>query len=152
MLSAYIRHHSTETTLLKVKNDLLLNMNQQHVTLLVFLDLRSAFDTVDHAILLNRLESLFGISETALPWFKSYLSDREQYVSVDGVSSSDYELNIGYPKDLALDPFFSYFTPVLSLNSSKNTYLTSTAMLTTRSSISPSNQNPKLLRGLPLAR
>ena len=88
MQSAYRRHHSTETALLKVKNDLLLNMNRQHVTLLVFLDLSSAFDTVDHAILLNRLESLFGISETALSWFKYYLSDRKQYVSVDRVSSS----------------------------------------------------------------
>ena len=124
MQSAYRRHHSTETALLKVKNDLLLNMNRQHVTLLVLLDLSSAFDTVDHAILLNRLESLFGISETVLSWFKSYLSDRKQYVSVDGVSSSDYDMKYGVPKDLALDPFFSHFTLVLSLNPSKNTYLT----------------------------
>ena len=77
MQSAYRRHHSTETALLKVKKDLLLNMNQQHVTLLVLLDLSSAFDTVDHAILLNRLGSLFCTSETALSSFKSYLSDRK---------------------------------------------------------------------------
>ena len=64
-------------------------MNRQHVTLLVFRDLSSAFDTVDHAILPNRLESLFGISETALSWFKSYLSDRKPYVfskiTLDGI-------------------------------------------------------------------
>ena len=46
--SAYRKHHSTETALLKIKNGLLLNMNKQHVTLLVLLDLSAAFDTVDH--------------------------------------------------------------------------------------------------------
>ena len=50
--SAYRQHHSTETALLWVKNDILLNMNRQHVTLLVLLDLSAAFDTVDHTILL----------------------------------------------------------------------------------------------------
>ena len=49
--SAYRVHHSTETALVKVKNDILLNMNKQHVTLLVLLDLSAAFDTVEHNIL-----------------------------------------------------------------------------------------------------
>ena len=152
MQSAYRQHHSTETALLKVKNDLLLSMNRQHVTLLVFLDLSSAFDTVDHTILLDRLESLFGISGTALSWFKSYLSDRKQCVSVDGVSSSDYKVKYGVPQGSCLGPLFLHCTPVLSLNSLNYTYLTPTAMLTTHNSISPLNQNPQLLKGLPLER
>ena len=53
--SAYRQNHSTETALLKVKNDVLLNMDKGHVTLLVMLDLSAAFDTVDHGILLHRL-------------------------------------------------------------------------------------------------
>ena len=53
--SAYCEFHSTETALLRVKNDILLNMNQQRVTLLILLYLSAAFDTVDHTILLNRL-------------------------------------------------------------------------------------------------
>ena len=92
MQYAYRKYYSTETALLKVKNDILLNMNRQHVTLLVFLDLSSASDTVDHTILLKRLRMCFGISGTALSWFESYLSDRKQYVSVNGVSSSDHQV------------------------------------------------------------
>ena len=48
--SAYRKRYSTETALLKIYNDILLSMNQQHVTLLVLLDLSAAFDTVDHSI------------------------------------------------------------------------------------------------------
>ena len=51
MQSAYREHHSIETALLKVKNDILMNMYTGHVTLLVLLDLSAAFDTVDHNIL-----------------------------------------------------------------------------------------------------
>ena len=55
--SVYRQHHSTETTLLKVKNDLLMAKGQGQVTLLVLLELSSAFDTVEHEILLKRLRS-----------------------------------------------------------------------------------------------
>ena len=51
--SAYRANHSTQTALLKVKNDILLNMNKQHVSLLVLLHLSAAFDTVDHVMLLQ---------------------------------------------------------------------------------------------------
>ena len=64
--SADRRYHSTETALVKVANDILLNMNSQRVTLLVLLDLSAAFDTVDHAILLKRLTTDFGIGGKAL--------------------------------------------------------------------------------------
>ena len=71
--SAYRRYHSTETALLKVNNDILLNMNRQRVSLLVLLDLSAAFDTIDHKRLLKRLQNNLGIGGTALLWFASYL-------------------------------------------------------------------------------
>ena len=59
--SAYPAGHSTETALLKVHNDILLNMNHRRVTLLVLSDLSTTFDTVDHEVLLRRLEVTFGM-------------------------------------------------------------------------------------------
>ena len=81
--SAFERHHSTESALLKVKNDILLNMDAQKVTLLVLLDLNAAFDTVRHDILLDRLRSRLGVTDQALNRFTSFLSDRTQRVAVN---------------------------------------------------------------------
>ena len=75
--SAYKKHHSTESALLKVKND-------SKVTLLALLDLSAAFDTVRHDILLDRLKSRLGVTDQALNWFTSYLSDRTKRVAVNG--------------------------------------------------------------------
>ena len=69
-------HHSTEMALLTVTNELLLASDCR----LVLLDLSAAFDTIDQSILLQRLENVIGMKGTALGWFKSYLSDRLQFV------------------------------------------------------------------------
>ncbi len=73
---------SIETALIRVTNDLLLSSHRGCISLLVLLDLSTAFDTINHNILLNRLENFVGISGSALAWFKSYLSDRHQFVAV----------------------------------------------------------------------
>ncbi len=64
--SGYRPSHSTETALVRVTNDLLLSSDQGFISLLVLLDLSAAFDTIDHNILLNRLENSVGISGSAL--------------------------------------------------------------------------------------
>ena len=74
--SAYRPNHSTETALLRVTNNILLNMNNQRVNFLLLLDLSAAFDTVDYDTLLHRLQFSFGIQGKVLSWFKSYLSGR----------------------------------------------------------------------------
>ena len=90
--SAYKQQYSTEMALLKVKNDILMSMDEQHVTLLVLLKLSAAFDTIHHDKLIGRLESDLGITDNALAWFKSYLSDWFQRVSVNGSLSDQFPL------------------------------------------------------------
>ena len=102
--SAYRQYHSAETALLKVANDILMNMNSQRVTLLVLLDLSAAFDTVDHEILLSRLSSSFGIRGKALEWFSSYLSGRSQRIVFDGVTSDSCDVRFGVPQGSCLGP------------------------------------------------
>ena len=71
--SAYKNFHSTETALVKVYNDILVDIDKNRTIILLLLDLSAAFDTVEHEILL--LASHFGISDVALSWVGSYLSN-----------------------------------------------------------------------------
>ena len=106
---AYSVHHSTETALLKVKNDILLNMNKQHITLLVLLDLSAAFDTVQHNILLEALNTL-GLGRVS-KWFRSYLSGRSQRILVRGCPSKKFDLNCGIHQGSCLGPLlFTIYT------------------------------------------
>ena len=81
MQSAYKEFHSTETALVKVFNDIAVDIDRNRAVILLLLDLSAAFDTVDHSILLNRLAHRFGLRGSALAWFRSYLSDRSHFDS-----------------------------------------------------------------------
>ena len=74
--SAYRPGHSTETALLKVVNDLFLSLIKGNISVLALLDFSLAFDTIDHPILVHRLHTDFGFTDTVLQWFSSYLTDR----------------------------------------------------------------------------
>ena len=117
--SSYRQHHSTETALLKVMNDVLLKMNSQHVTLMILLDLSAAFDTVDHNILLERLRRDVGIRGKVLDWFSSYLLNRSQQFSIDGSLSRQFPLHCGVPQGSCLGPllFVIYLPRCLRLSS-----------------------------------
>ena len=70
----------------------------------IFIDLKKAFDTVNHAILLQKLAH-YGIRNKALAWFKSYLTNRKQYVSLNGCDSDIKDINCGVPQGSVLGPY-----------------------------------------------
>ena len=102
--SAYRQLHSTETALLKVQNDILINMDNEEVTLLVMLDMSAAFDTIDHNILIDILKNDFGVVDSALQWFISYLANRKQQVVIDRCKSSEFMVATGVPQGSCLGP------------------------------------------------
>ncbi len=102
--SAYRENHSTESALLKVQADILHNMELQKVTLLVLVDLSAAFDTIDHQILLTRLNQKFGFTGVALQWHRSYLAGRKQCVIINGTRSVESLLKYGVPQGSCLGP------------------------------------------------
>ena len=103
--STHRKNHSTETALLSVADGLLRNVYDRLVSVLALLDLSVAFDMLDHPILLQRLETTFGISGTMFHWFVSYLVGREESVSADNVLSSPSPLQFGAnPVHIVLPP------------------------------------------------
>ena len=96
--SAYRANYSCKTALAKIVNDILWAMEHQKVTSLVAIDLSMAFDTVDHDILLSVLEKRFGVQDTCLEWFMSYLNSRYCMVKIRNAFSSKCELNCSVPQ------------------------------------------------------
>ena len=80
--SAYRPGNCTETALLKVVDDLFLSLDKGNISVLALLDISSSFDTIDHPILVHRLHTDLGFTDTVLQWFSSYLTDRTHYASI----------------------------------------------------------------------
>ena len=114
--SAYRKGHGTETAVLSVMDGLLSSTDERLVSLVALLDLSAAFDTIDHSVLLRRLELTFGVREVVLQWFTSYLSDRYQSVSVGDTLSRPSPLLYGVPQGSVLGPalFLLYSQPLSS--------------------------------------
>ena len=114
--SAHKKLHSTETALLKVHNDITLNMDNGRVTALTLLDLSAAFDTINHSIRMDRLSVWYGVSGIALSCFRSYLSGRHQRVKIGDCFSSPLNISCGVPQGSVLGPLlFTLYTTPLSL-------------------------------------
>ena len=115
--SAYCPGHSTETALLKVVDDLLLSPNKGNISVLALIDFSSAFDTIDHTILVHRLHTDFGFTDTVLQWFSSYLTDRTHYFFLSNHCSAFAPVHLGVPQGSVLGPilFPMYIKPLSAI-------------------------------------
>ena len=115
--SAYRSNHSTDMALLKVTGDVFSAMDHGLLTLLGFLDLQSAFDSVDHGILLDRLSETYGISGMAHNWFKTFITGRSQFVKFRSFDSQSHAFPSGVPQGSVLGPiiFILYTQDIIPL-------------------------------------
>ena len=95
--------HSTDHALISLTETIKSSLDKNRFGCGIFIDLQKAFDTVNHDILLKKLEH-YGIRGTALSWFQSYLSNRKQFVSINGHSSSLTNIACGVPQGSVLGP------------------------------------------------
>jgi hypothetical protein len=101
--SGFRKGYSTDTCLMHLSDYLRFNLDKGHMVGMVLLDLQKAFDTVDHDILLMKLQAI-GLHSDALLWFRSYLSDRKQCVDISGTLSSQAAISCGVPQGSILGP------------------------------------------------
>ena len=96
-------NHSTEQATLELTDRIISAMDNNDVPIGIFLDLSKAFDTIDHAILLSKLEH-YGVDGIPLQLVKSYLTNRKQYVKINEVNSNLLPINTGVPQGSILGP------------------------------------------------
>ena len=106
------KNNSTVFALAQITEMIKVSIDNRKFGCGIFVDLRKAFDTVNHEILLNKLEH-YGGRESILKWFQSYLFDRKQFVSFNGESSGLLVNKCGVPQGSVLGPY--YFCYILMI-------------------------------------
>ena len=101
--SAYRPFHSTETAFISILNDMIAVIDQGRVGALTLLDLSAAFNTVDHAVLIDVMKTRFGV-DVALGWVTDFLSNRSQSVRARDVKSEESALHFGVLQGSMLGP------------------------------------------------
>ena len=102
-MAGFRKSHSTNTLLLKIRDDILRAMSKGELTLSVYSDYSKAFDTVQHHTIIQKLHKI-GFSASALKWFISYLGNRSQYVQVNDSKSATKPCQFGVPQGSVLGP------------------------------------------------
>ena len=112
------KQHNTTHALLTFIDKVAHAVDDVSHTIGVFLDFLKAFDTIDHEILLYKL-SYYGIRGRALEWFKDYLADRKQFVSIHGHDSHLKLISCGVPQGSILGPLlFIYISMIFKIRPS----------------------------------
>ena len=118
--SGYRPHHSCETLLVRMTNDIRREIQAGNIVIVILLDLSAAFDTIDYNVLLDKLFNDFGICGKALEWFSSYLHNRSFCVKVDLSFSAFLCLLFGVPQGSLLGPIlFIFYIKFLQMIASK---------------------------------
>ena len=114
--SAYRPRHSTETALVRIREDMTQAIDSRRGVLLVLLDLTAAFDTLDHSILLLRLRDI-GLTQTVFTWFKSYLAGRTNAIKIREATSAPRLIHHGVSQGSVLGPmlFNMYILPIADI-------------------------------------
>ena len=118
--------YSTKTALVWVKNDIMISIDQGKPVILIPLELSAAFDTVDHNVLFSRLKDMFGLSGKVLEWFRSYLKQRFQRMSVHGILFWSLFYRVQF-----LVLLFSHYIPILLESLRSDIWLNMACMLMT---------------------
>ena len=100
---AFRKKYSTELAALELTDQVTNYLDSGKLPISIFLDLSKAFDTLDHSILLHKL-NYYGVDTVPLNWFKSYHEDRFQFVDYDGAKSNISSITTGVPQGSILGP------------------------------------------------
>ena len=122
------KRHSTENAALELVDIISNVLDNRKLPISIFLDLSKAFDTLDHQISLHKLYH-YGIRNSALNWFSGYLTNRLQYIDIDGTKSNSRPLSTGVPQGSVLGLSFSLYIWMISMLLALN--LLSSCMLMT---------------------